>query len=182
MKLFYSPTAPFVRKVLVFAHEAGLIQDISIDRGVVSPVRANSHLAAYNPLMTAPTLLTAEGYPLFGSQLICEYLDTLHSKRRLIPQGSDQRWRVGSLHAIADGILEAGLLCREVAHQFHDDCNPWFEGQRLKIRQGLNTLEARSAELSGEVDVGVISVGVAIAWLRFRNVVNVTDDDRPRLA
>lgn len=182
MKLFYSPTAPFVRKVMVFAHEVGLIDKVTIVRSLVSPLRRNDELAVHNPLMKVPTLLSVDGNALFGSQLICEYLDTLHLGRRLIPQDGNDRWRVGSLHAIADGILDAGLLCQESASRLQNRSDPWLEGQRIKVIQGLNVLEERTGELAGEINVGLIAVGVAVGWLNFRNIVGDACLGRTRLA
>jgi len=53
MRLRHSPGSPFVRKVMVVAHEHGLADHIEIVPTSVSPLRANTELARDNPLMKA---------------------------------------------------------------------------------------------------------------------------------
>ena len=49
MKLYYSPRSPFVRKVMVFAHETGLAQKIELVRSVVAMTKPNAALMQDNP-------------------------------------------------------------------------------------------------------------------------------------
>jgi glutathione S-transferase len=51
MKLRHAAASPFVRKVMVAAHELGLVDRIELLPTSVSPVQANDGLAAENPLM-----------------------------------------------------------------------------------------------------------------------------------
>ncbi len=51
MKLRYNPASPYVRKVMVCAHELGLADKIELLTTAVSPVEVNPTLAAENPLM-----------------------------------------------------------------------------------------------------------------------------------
>ena len=55
MKLYYSPTSPFVRKVNVAAIELGL--DAQIERIVTNPWIAPEDLSADNPLSKVPTIV-----------------------------------------------------------------------------------------------------------------------------
>jgi glutathione S-transferase len=183
MRLFYSPTSPFVRKVLVVAHETGLRDRIETVRAVVSPQRPNRELAPFNPLMTVPTLVDDAETTLFGSQVICAYLDALHEGPRLIPESGAAHWRVMVHQALADGMLEAGLKLREDEHrraETHDDA--WASGQRLKVKQALDEIERRLNEFTCPLDLGQISVAVAIAWLVFRNMAGDIRASWPRLA
>jgi len=183
MRLFYSPTSPFVRKVLVVAHEAGLAARVETVRAVVSPQRPNAELAAVNPLMKVPTLLDDDGRALYGSQTICEYLDSLHEGPRLVPVSGPERWRVMVRQALADGILEAGLALREDEHRFAEPPEDgWRSGQRLKIRQALDRFEEHADELERPIDLGQIGLAVALSWLEFRNVAGDIRASRPRLA
>jgi len=106
LKLWYSPASPFVRKVLVFAHEAGLAEGLTLAHGDVwSP---QTEITRDNPLGKVPALVTPDGV-FAGSYLCCEYLDTLHAGTRLIPPAAPERWTVLQLHALADGIIEAAV-------------------------------------------------------------------------
>ena len=78
MKLRHNPASPFVRKVMVVAHELGLAgKDRTAGHRVVSPVTTNAALAGENPLMKIPAPVTDEGEVLFDSLVICEYLDSV---------------------------------------------------------------------------------------------------------
>lgn len=182
MRLFYSPTSPFVRKVMVTAHEIGCIGSIVTERVVVAPDLPNPGLAAVNPLMKLPTLVTDDGTALYGSQLICEYLHHCRSNGALLPTHGPARWADGRLQALADGMLEAGLLCREDRRRFGTErLDAWSDGQRRKILQGFDRLEIEADAFDG-VTLGTISVAVAVAWFRFRGVVGNPLADRPRLS
>lgn len=169
MRLFYSPTSPFVRKVMVTAFEIGCLHTIVSERVVVAPGLRNPGLAAFNPLMKLPTLVTDDGMALYGSQLICEYLCQCRAEGASLPVHG--RWTDGRLQALADGMLEAGLLCREDERRFGTGrSDAWSEGQRCKILQALDRLEVEAESFCG-VTVGTIAVAVAVAWFRFRDVV-----------
>ena len=75
MKLRYSSTSPYARKVLVCAAERGLSETIEIIATV--PGNLESGLRAENPLDKVPALITDDGMALYDSPVICEYLDSL---------------------------------------------------------------------------------------------------------
>ena len=56
MKLRHAAASPFVRKVMVVAHEHGLADCVELVPTTVSPVQANESLAPENPLMKVPSL------------------------------------------------------------------------------------------------------------------------------
>jgi glutathione S-transferase len=112
MKLYYSSASPFVRKVTVTAIECGVDKKIERHPTQVVPVKPNAELAHDNPLMKVPTLITDGGEILYDSRVICEYLDSLHDGRKLLPASGGERWRVLRLQALGDGILDAGILIR----------------------------------------------------------------------
>ena len=184
MKLHYSPPSPFARKVRVFARETGLDQRIEEVATVVSPVKANTELAPANPLMKVPTLVLDDGTALFDSPVICEYLDSVHSGRKLFPPTGPARWTALRLQAAGDGILDAGILCRYemVLRPKELNWRDWIEGQRGKWREGLDLLERSAGELEGEPTIGSITAACVLGWLDFR----FPDDDwrgkRPKLA
>lgn len=79
MQLLYQTHSPYARKALVFAHEAGLAEQIEVIHHETSPTNRNEAVYAQNPLGKVPVLLRAGLPPLFDSDVICEYLDTLHA-------------------------------------------------------------------------------------------------------
>lgn len=66
MKLRYSPTSPYVRKVTVTIIECEL-QD-QIERVMTNPWETRPDLLYDNPLGKVPVLITDEGLPLFDSR------------------------------------------------------------------------------------------------------------------
>ena len=167
MKLYYSPTSPFVRKVNVLAIETGL--DVQIEWLKTNPWLAEDQLTGENPLSKIPTLLTGDGLVLFDSVVICEYLDGLHDREKLIPLQGKIRWQTLCLQALADGILDAGILrlmeSKRVPEQQSSD---WDRMQKNTIERGINYLESQVSEWSESIHLGLISVGCALGWLDFR--------------
>ncbi len=109
MKLRYSPTSPYTRKVVVTAAELGLGD--RIERIPTNTRDPNSDLPRDNPLGKIPTLITDEGDRLYDSPVVCEYLDSLHDGTRLFPPAGGARWRALRLQALGDGIIDATILC-----------------------------------------------------------------------
>ena len=183
MKLYYSAASPYVRKVMVTAIEAGLDGRIEQVPTAVMPTKPNADIAKDNPLMKVPTLVTDDGQVLYDSRVICEYLDSQHAGTKLIPAAGADRWRVLRWQAMADGITDAGLLCRYEAVVRAEDKRSaeWTAGQMAKVTQGLDMAEADSALLSGPITLGQIALACAIGWLEFRNVAGDIRKTRPRL-
>jgi len=178
MKLWYSPASPFVRKVMVFAHEAGLTDSIELVTGDVwAP---DSKILQENPLGKVPALVTPEGvFP--GSYLCCEYLDSLHAGPRLIPGDPRERWPVLQLHAFADGIIEAAVA--GVVEQLRRPKQFVYQGmldrQQGKIIGTLNKIT--SMDLPRTADIGSITLGCALGYLDFRLPQLGWRDGRPTL-
>ena len=91
MKLHWSPRSPFVRKVMIAAHELGLVERIERLRTVVAMRDPNLDLLADNPLAKIPTLVLEDGTVLFDSLTICEYFDHLAGGGRLFPPARPRR-------------------------------------------------------------------------------------------
>lgn len=167
MKLYYSPTSPFVRKVNIFAIEVGL--DKQIEWVKTNPWQAEDILTAENPLSKIPTLITDDSQVIYDSRVICEYLDTLHDTNKLHPENIEKRWQVLRLQALADGILESGILrFWEAKRPQEQQSSDWDDTQKGSIERGLDYLESTVNNWGDNVDIGVISVACACGWLDFR--------------
>lgn len=168
MKLFYSATSPFVRKVLVLIAEAG-IEGIETIPVMGTPVAPDSTLIERNPLGKIPALMRADGPTLYDSRVICQFLDSL-SGNRFYPTGPG-RWDSLTVEATADGMLEAAVLMRyeTVIRPEDKRFSPWVEGQWSKVDRALDVLETRWIDhLNGPVDIGQIAIGCALGYLDFR--------------
>ena len=183
MKLYYSAASPYVRKVMVTAIEAGIDGRIEQVPTAVMPTKPNADVAKDNPLMKVPTLITDDGQALYDSRVICEYLDAQHAGVKLIPAAGSDRWRVLRWQAMADGITDAGLLCRyETVVRAEDKRSAeWVAGQMTKVNQGLDMAENDAALLSAPINLGQIALACGIGWMEFRNVAGDIRKTRPKL-
>ncbi|TCS61711.1 glutathione S-transferase N-terminal domain-containing protein [Varunaivibrio sulfuroxidans] len=181
MKLRYSPTSPYVRKVMVCAHEIGLADDIDIlPTAVWDPA---SDIGNDNPLGKVPALLTEGDERLYDSPVICEYLDSLHEGIKLFPPEGRARWHALKLQALGDGILDAAVLrLLESKRPLGERSNGWIERQKALIDRGLDWLEGEAERLGQQATIGTITIGAMLGYIDFR----LGDDDwrqsRPALA
>jgi glutathione S-transferase len=167
MKLRHAAASPFVRKVMVVAHELGLLDRIELLSTTVSPVGANARLAADNPLMKVPALTTDDGQVLYDSPVICEYLDTLAGGTRFFPASGPARWTALRQQALGDGILDALVLCRyETTRPEDKRWQGWTEGQMRKAHQGLAAIEREN--FAGPRTIGPVTFGCVFGYLDFR--------------
>lgn len=168
MKLFHSTTSPFVRKVMIVAHETGLADRIEIVPSTAHPVNRNAAIRAENPLGQVPTLLTDDGLALYDSRVICEYLDD-QAGGTLFGRGA-ARWPAIALQALADGLLGAALLTRYegLIRPEAQRSSEWTGGQMGKVADALDRFEVALASGGRELDIGRITVGCALGWLDFR--------------
>ena len=184
MKLYYSPTSPFVRKVLIAAFETGLSERIEKLPVQHSPTQQNDALNQTNPLGKIPTLITDDGLELYDSPVVCEYLDTLHSGPRLIPASGPARWKTLLLQSLADGIMDAAVLLRYETWLRPAELrwNEWVQGQTDKVVRGLAVLERDLAGFGDTIDLGTISAACALGYLDLRFPEMSWRAQRPQLA
>ena len=183
MKLYYSPASPYARKVLVMAHEIGLIDQIEV---VGANPFEDESLRKTNPLGKVPALETGDGPALFDSPVICDYLDSLHSGAKMVPLEGADRFRCLRQHAIAQGITDAALLARQQVMRSAKLDQPlpedwWIKRQYDTVFAGMDQLEAEAAVLQGPVDLGRIATACALAYWDFRFADHPWRDGRPKL-
>ena len=169
MKLFFSPTSPYVRKVMVTAIEKGLDGQIEKMTTAASPLTRGADLVAKNPLGKVPCLVTDDGRALFDSPVICTYIDSLKGPS-LRPTGAAQ-FDDMTLEALADGLLDAGILLRyegalrPEAKRWDD----WVNGQMAKLMGAIDAMETTYAkQLTGPLTIGQIACACALGWFDFR--------------
>ena len=171
MKLFWSSRSPFVRKVMVVAHETGMNNRIEKLPVVVSMTsEPTAQVMLHNPLNKIPTLITDEGLVLFESVVICEYLDSLHSGPKLFPVQAGQRWKALRWQALGSGMLEAELLWRsELRRPQGSQMAVVIHAFEKKIGTALDMLEIEADQLKMEpYGIGHVSIACALAYLDFR--------------
>jgi glutathione S-transferase len=182
MKLLYQTHSPYARKALVFAHEVGLARQIEVVHHETSPTRRNEQVFAENPLGKVPVLLRPGLPPIFDSDVICAYLDTLHTGRKLIPPDGEDRWHALRLQAVAQGLADAGIAIRWETVRRPEALRypPLRDGYIQKLIASYDWLE-HERDLDSPVHVGHVALATCLAWLEFRELPSFRDG-RTRLS
>jgi len=174
MKLHWSPRSPFVRKVMIVAHETGLIERLEKVRSVTSMLEPNVPLMQANPWSKIPTLISDEGLALFDSDVICEYLDSLHAGQKLHPVEPAQRWQALRWRAFGSEMLDALILWRNERERPADRQLPAvLDAFDCKVTAGLAMLESEVRQLRlAPFSIGHIAIGCALGYadLRFDQI------------
>ena len=176
MKLYYHPISPFVRKVMICAHENGLFDAIEL----VLTDTLDEGLRRVNPLCKIPVLQLDDGTALYDSRVICEHLDGV-GRGAMIPAHGPDRLRTRLLEALGDGVADATLRrvmeIRRPEGERHADV---VERQSRAIRAGLT--EAERLVDSTQFALGEASVAAALIYLDTRLPDEGWRGAHPRLA
>jgi len=167
MKLHWSPKSPYVRKVMICAHELELTDRLELVRSVAAMLKPNERLMLDNPLSKIPTLVLDDGFAIFDSVVICEYLDTLGSGSLFPKQGSD-KWQALRWHAFGDGLLDALILWRNERER-QAPLAALIAAFDLKTRVSLRQLDDEAQALNETaLSIGHIAIGCALGYLDYR--------------
>jgi glutathione S-transferase len=182
MKLHWSPRSPFVRKVMIVAHEVGLADWLDCVRTVAATAKPNDVLMRDNPLSKLPTLVLADGTVIYDSPVICEYFDSLHDGPKLFPAPVKERLTALRWQALGDGMLDFLLLWRnELTRPAQSE--PHLNTYRVKRAKSLDSLEAEAGVLERTpYGIGHIAVGCALSYLDFRFDGDTWRQTHPKLA
>ena len=185
MKLIGSAASPYVRKVRVVMAEKRLDYQF-----VVEDVwAADTSISTSNPLGKVPCLVMDGSEAMFDSRVIVEYLDTLSPVGKLIPQQGRERAEVKTWEALADGVMDAGVLWRlEAAWTGRADgerSQAWMDRQRAKVVAGISAMSKGLGDkpfCSGvHLSLSDIAVGCALGWIDLRFPEIEWRADHPRL-
>jgi glutathione S-transferase len=164
MKLLASLASPYTRKVRVVLAEKKI--DFEIELVDVAP--AENPVNAHNPLGKIPTLVLDDGTALYDSRVIVEFLDHASPLNRLLPAEFRDRVQVRRWEALADGVVDAGMLVRGGFQ---------LDKQLARMRRGMARL---AAELEGKAwchgerySLADVALGCCVGWLGFRKPGNV---------
>ena len=184
MTLHWSPRSPYVRTVMIAAHELGLADRFSTVRTLVGGTDPHVALMRDNPLGKIPTLVLEDGSALYDSSVIIEYFDTLHAGPKLWPAAWPERCQVSRRTALGKGMLDVGLQCRgEQVRPAERQSAPHIALWLAKLRACVAALEGEADSLAAErFTVGHIAIGVALAYLDLRFAAENWRCGHPKLA
>ncbi len=183
LQLIGSLTSPYTRKARVVAAE----KRIEYAWESESPWSTDTAVPDANPLGKVPVLMLDDGTPLYDSRVICEFLDSASPLGRLIPADGRERIEVRRWEALADGVLDAGVLWwQENARSDGERSPSWIERQQGKVERGLDAMEgqlgSRAFCAGANFSLADVAVGCCLGWLDFRFPQLGWRADRPNLA
>ena len=148
MLLHWSPRSPYVRKVLIAAHEVGIADRIETVRTVVAAAQPNVELMKENPQSRLPTLVLADGTVIYDSPVIAEYFDSLNTGEKLFPASFPERLVALRRQSLGDGMLDTMLMwraeqLRAPEHQSIKHMQAW----KLKTNVSVDMLEKEAPAL-----------------------------------
>jgi glutathione S-transferase len=170
MKLIGSLASPYVRKVRIVMAEKKLDYSLVLENVWVP----ETTIQQSNPLGKVPCLIMEDGGAMFDSRVIVEYLDTLTPVGKLLPTQGRERAGIKCWEALADGILDAGILMRleKTLRPAEQQSQVWIDRQMRKVHAGLKAMSAGLAETpfcgGNHYTLADVAVGCALGWLSFR--------------
>ncbi len=167
MKLHWSPKSPYVRKVMVCAHELAMVPRLELVRSVAAMLKPNPAIMADNPLSKIPTLVREDGSTLFDSAVICEFLND-QAGGTLFPPKGEAKWQALRWQAFGDGLLDALILWRNERERAQP-LQALLDAFELKTRASLKRLDEEAEALDGApFAIGHVSIGCALGYLDYR--------------
>lgn len=173
MKLFYSPFHGFIHKVLIATYEAGFWEAMTFVP--TYPFRNRNgeeqgsgySLARINPLDKVPTLITDDWQVVYGSEPICQYLDSISRGGQLYPPPGPKRWDALRRHDRGQTLFENTVTLnmegwRPEAER-HLDLYEWLWP---KILRSFDEME-EEASAYAQLDIGHAATLHALSYLDF---------------
>jgi glutathione S-transferase len=168
MKLHWSPRSPFVRKVMIVAHERGVADRMTLVRTVAATSKPHAELMKDNPLSKIPALVLDDGTVLYDSPVICEYLDALDGVPKLFPKAQKARMTALRRQALGDGFLDMMVLLRDERARAQPSA-VHMNSTAVRKAAVLDSLEREAESLiTTPFSIGHIAIGCALSYLDFR--------------
>ena len=150
MKLHWSPRSPFVRKVMIVAHESAWPTGSNASaqsRHDEAASGADDRQSAFED----PDPGARDGTVLYDSAVICEYLDRLHDGPKLFPAAARERMTALRRQALGDGLLDTLVLWRgELSRPAEQQSQPYLESFSVRNEATLAALERETPALEFE--------------------------------
>jgi len=163
MILYTDATTPFGRKCII----AALERDIPLEERFIKLSEPGAFLDI-NPLNQIPALFIQSGQYYFDSDVILEYLDTLHERSPLIPDLNKFECKT-AIH-LANGIIESTLLrTMELRRPEGQQSKTYVTHLEARVMRGIKTMEKkRETTIADCLNGEEITTAVALSYVDFR--------------
>ncbi|MCB1419381.1 MAG: glutathione S-transferase [Notoacmeibacter sp.] len=163
-KLYASARSPFVRKVLVAAHELGVADRFDRIDVNTNPMNPAPELLPVNPVGMIP-VLAIDGEMIFDSFVILEFLGEA-AGNRLFPAGAARRECLVR-HAVANAMSDKAVrILDEKFREQNDDTRVHRDGYVSSIMRGIEWSGSRVKP--NRFDAGDIALATVVSYLDFR--------------
>ena len=168
MRLYGSPTSPYVRKARVLVAEKKLtVEFVNED-----PWPADSKIPTRNPLGKVPALEIEPRNYLFESALVVHYLDHVDGKT-LTPKDPGGYWQAQWWQALGNGIIDAAVARVLEMRRPEDKQMPEkVEREEARIRRAVAVAEQRFGGgtflVGNRFTLADLIMGVAMQYVDFR--------------
>ena len=168
MKLYGSPTSPYVRKARVLISEKKLpVEFVNED-----PWPADSSIATRNPLGKVPALEIEPNNYLFESVLVVHYLDHVDGKT-LTPKDPAGYWQAQWWQALGNGTIDAVIARVLESRRPEDKQMPEkLEREAARIERAVRAAETRFSGgtflVGNRFTIADLIMGVAMQYVDFR--------------
>ena len=162
MILYTDATTPFGRKCLVAALERGIVLE---ERFV--KLSDPKEFLLINPLNQIPAL-SVDQQKYFDSDVILQFLDSLHEGPPLIPEKNKYK-HLTSIH-LANAVIESTLLrVMEKRRVETEQSSDFIAHLEARIGRGIAAMEETRLEKIGELLNGEeITTAIALSYVDFR--------------
>jgi len=148
-------------------HEKGLSDQVIEE--LCNAFQDTAILNKVNPLGKIPTLVLDNGETLFDSPVICQYLDSVTSTGRLIPENGPERWETLRWEALADGMTDAAYnTVMEKKRSENEQSEQWLNLWSGDIQRSLVYIDKNLPRLPEETTLAHLALGAAVGYLEFR--------------
>ncbi len=160
MKLFYTNTSPYSRKVRICTIEFNIDKQIELE--FCNPFDSPDKVFEFNPLGKIPILIDEKSI-VVDSNLICEYLAQKTNTASFHLNNINDK----TLSLYAEEITNTALkIVLEKRRESKYCSNDFIEGQKTKI---INTLEFLNKNIfSQDFNFLNLNLAVALSYLNFR--------------
>ena len=172
MILRSSPASPFGRKVRIALSLLSFENDVTIEP--TDPTDPSDSVRQQNPLGKIPVLIGEDGFAIYDSRVILDYLDERAGGGKIVPRDAKARLAALRLQALCDGIVDASILTvYESRWRKPENHEPkWLDHQAGKVARGLAALEAAPPALDLALqalpNVGHIALACTLGYRDFR--------------
>lgn len=168
MKLFGSPTSPYVRKARVLIEEKNLPVEFVIE----DPWIDGSPIIAKNPLSKIPVLEIAPNDYIFESVLVVHFLDHVDG-RSFTPRDPVGYWEAQRWQSLGNGIIDAVIArvleTRRPADKQWTDKLTREEGRvQRAIALAEDNLKGGEFLVGNRFSLADLILGVALQYVDFR--------------